>query len=200
MNLVLLGPPGSGKGTQAKLLGEKLKIPHISLGDMLREEVRKESALGKKVKAVMEAGNLVPDEVTIELTRQRLAEKDCRAGFILDGFPRSAAQAEAFDKILKDLKIGMDRLLYFNLTEEQVVRRLSGRRSCKVCGAVYHIELNPPKKKNVCDRCGGDLYQRKDDEESAIRTRFEVYAAQTRPLLKRYENTGKLALIAYAGN
>ncbi len=190
--LIFLGPPGSGKGTQAKKLAEEYKLPHIALGDILREEVRAGSKIGEQAKALMNAGKLVPDELTIELTSQRIGRPDCQAGFILDGFPRSLIQAEALDKMLADHKWEITKVVYFDIAEDEVVGRLSGRRSCKVCGAVYHIKFNPPKVEGKCDLCGGELYQRKDDEEGVIRQRFEVYRAQTQPLIERYSRSGKL--------
>jgi adenylate kinase len=195
MKLVFLGPPGSGKGTQAKKLSEKLNLPHISLGDILREEVRKGSEIGQRAKELMNAGKLVPNEITIELTRNRIAQPDCKNGFILDGFPRSDAQAEALDAMLKEMKIDLDKVIYFDVTEDQVVERLSGRRSCKSCGSVYHVKFKKPKVDGVCDEDGESLYQRKDDAESAIRTRFEVYQEQTKPLVDRYQATAKLERI-----
>jgi adenylate kinase len=190
--LIFFGPPGSGKGTQAKKLAEQDKLPHIALGDILREEVRAGSKIGEQAKALMNAGKLVPDELTIELTRQRISRPDCLAGFILDGFPRSVAQADALDKMLADHKWEIARVVYFDIAEDEVVGRLSGRRSCKDCGAVYHNKFNPPKAEGKCDLCGGELYQRKDDEEGVIRQRFEVYRAQTQPLIERYSRSGKL--------
>jgi adenylate kinase len=187
MILVFLGPPGSGKGTQAKRLAEKLKVPHIALGDILRDEVRLGSEIGKRAKEIINAGRLVPDEMTIELTRQRISQDDCRNGFILDGFPRSGPQAEALDEMLAEQGWHIDRVVYFQITEEEVVGRLSGRRSCRNCGAVYHLKNNPPKVSGRCDMCGGELYLRPDDEASVIRNRFEVYAKQTRPLIEIYQ-------------
>ncbi|MBU1027296.1 MAG: adenylate kinase [Candidatus Margulisbacteria bacterium] len=195
MILVFLGPPGSGKGTQAKVLSEKRKLPHISLGDILRHEVRQESEIGLRAKEFINAGKLVPDELTIELTKKRISQADCSHGFILDGFPRSAAQAEALDKMFVDMGLTLDSVIYFAVNEDAVVERLTGRRSCKKCGAVYHIKFKLPKADDVCDVCGGELYQRKDDQEDAIRTRFEVYAQQTKPLIERYQAAGKLAQI-----
>jgi len=198
--LVLLGPPGSGKGTQAKLLAEKLTIPHISLGDVLREEVRKGSEIGLRAKEFMNAGRLVPDELTIELTRQRISQPDCQKGIIVDGFPRSEAQATAFDQMLEELKLNLDKVIYFEVDEDQVVERLGGRRSCKVCGAVFHVKFNRPKVAGLCDSCGAELYQRVDDQEKAIRTRFEVYAKQTKPLIDRYQAKKKLVTVNVAGS
>jgi adenylate kinase len=163
---------------------------------MLREEVRKGSEIGKKAKEIMNAGRLVPDELTIELTRQRTAQADCKKGFILDGFPRSDAQANALDK----MNLNLDKVVYFDVGEDQVVLRLSGRRSCKACGAVYHVKFKPPKTEGKCDACGGELYQRKDDAESSVRTRFEVYQKQTKPLIDRYQAAGKLVTIDASGN
>ncbi len=199
MRLVFLGPPGSGKGTQSKRLAGKLKIPHISLGDILREEVRKESEIGKRIKQVIEAGNLVPNEITNELTRQRIKNQDCKAGFILDGFPRNMIQAEALDQMLDAGKINLDKVIYFHVTEDQVVDRLSGRRSCTKCGAVYHVKFNPPKLEGSCDECAGALYQRKDDGEAAIRIRFEVYEKQTKPLIDHYRSLQKLVNVDAGG-
>lgn len=202
MILVFLGPPGSGKGTQAKLLAEKLNIPHISLGDMLREEATQQLLRGQRaeLKEILDRGMLVPDELTIELTRKRIENPDCKSGFILDGFPRSRAQAEALDQMLKEINLHLDKVIYFQITEDEVVERLSGRRSCKSCGAVFHVKFNPSKLSVKCDRCGGELYQRSDDEESAIRTRFEVYAEQTKPLIERYQKANKLVTIDASGS
>ena len=172
MNLVFFGPPGSGKGTQAKLLAEKLKTPHISLGDMLRAEVKKESEIGQRAKEIMNAGHLVPDELTIELTRQRISQPDCQPGFILDGYPRSEAQAEALDQMLKEMNLKLDYVVYFKVNEEETIKRLLRR---------------------------AELEGRADDNEKSIRTRFEVYAKQTEPLLKRYEGSGKLATVPATG-
>ncbi|KPJ69851.1 adenylate kinase [candidate division WOR-1 bacterium DG_54_3] len=200
MILALLGPPGSGKGTQAKLLAERFKIPHVSLGDILREEARKDTEIGKRIAELIHSGKLAPNELTIGLTRKRIERSDCKSGFILDGFPRSAVQAEAFDKMLKEMNLILDRVIYFHVTEDQVVERLSDRRSCKSCGAVFHAKHNPPRVPGKCDLCGGELYQRRDDEESAIRTRFEVYEEQTKPLINRYQDANKLVAIDASGS
>lgn len=188
MRLVFLGPPGSGKGTQAVKLSTEKGYAHISLGDLLRKEMHDGTEIGKRITEYMNAGKLVPDEITIEITRKTIAQKD---NWILDGFPRSLVQAEAFDQMQKNL----DKVIYFDVDENLVVERLSGRRSCKACGAVYHVKYNPPKKDNLCDRCGQALYQRADDNESAIRTRFHVYSEQTKPLIDRYKQTGKLVTL-----
>lgn len=199
MILAFLGPPGSGKGTQAKLLAEKLKVPHISLGDILRDEARSGSEAGKRIAELIHAGKLAPNELTIELTRKRVGKPDCGPGFILDGFPRSAVQASALDEMLEEMGRELDKVIYFDVTEDLVVERLSGRRSCKSCGAVFHEKFNPPRVEGKCDLCGGELYQRKDDEEAAIRTRFEVYEEQTRPLIDRYQAVGKVVRIDAGG-
>jgi adenylate kinase len=198
--LAFLGPPGSGKGTQAKLLAERLKVPHISLGDILRDEARAGTEIGKRIAEFIHKGRLAPNELTIELTRKRIGKPDCEPGFILDGFPRSKPQALALDKMLGEMKRELDKVIYFQITEDQVVERLSGRRSCKSCGAVYHVKFAPPESEGKCDRCGGELYQRRDDEEAAIRTRFEVYEDQTKPLIQRYQKADKLAKIDAGGS
>ncbi|MBU0687147.1 MAG: adenylate kinase [Candidatus Margulisbacteria bacterium] len=185
--LILLGPPGSGKGTQAKKLQAIMKVPHISVGDMLREAVAAQTEVGKKAHSFMSQGKLVPDELSIELTRQRLAKPDCKSGFLLDGFPRNMVQAEALQKVCKDLGLVLDAVIYVAVPLDQVVARLSGRRSCRQCGAVFHVKFHPPKDDNKCDACGGELYQRKDDVEAVIKTRFNVYQEQTKPLIKFYQ-------------
>ncbi|MFA6431203.1 MAG: adenylate kinase [Candidatus Margulisiibacteriota bacterium] len=192
MILVFIGPPGSGKGTQAKMLAEKLSLPHISVGDLLRDEIRKGSDLGIKAKSFMDGGNLVPDELTIQLTKERIARPDCGKGFIMDGFPRSDIQAKAFDKMLAESGLEMDKVVYFKVSQEEVVKRLSGRRSCKDCGAVFHIDNKPSKKGAKCDICGGDLIQRPDDSPSVIANRFVVYEKQTKPLIEHYEKMNKI--------
>jgi adenylate kinase len=195
MRLVFFGPPGSGKGTQAIRLSEKMGLPHISLGDMLRQEISGQTEIGKQIKSFMDAGKLVPDSITIELTKQRIQKQDCNKGFIVDGFPRSLAQADAFDQMLKDLKIDLDHVVYFQIPVDLVVERLCGRVSCPKCGAVFHLKYNPPKRSEICDRCSAQLVQRSDDNETSIRTRFEVYENQTKPLLERYKNSGLLATL-----
>jgi adenylate kinase len=194
--LIFLGPPGSGKGTQAKKLSEKMRLPHVALGDILRETIREGTEVGRKAKEFVEAGKLVPDEVTIEITRQRLAKDDCKFGFILDGFPRSIKQAEALSQILA----GKDyRVLYFKVQLESVIERNSGRLSCPVCGAVYHEKFSPPKAEGKCDRCGNKLYKRADDNEEVIRTRFKVYEDSTTPVIEYYKNIGNLVAVNAAG-
>ena len=193
--IVLLGPPGSGKGTQAKKLLAVLKVPHISVGDILREAVALQTDAGKRAQSFMSQGKLVPDEISIELTKERLSRPDCKEGFILDGFPRNLNQAEALSKVLLDLNYKLDAVLYVAVPLEQVVERLSGRRSCKKCGAVFHVKFHPPKADNICDACGAELYQRKDDVEEVIKTRFDVYNEQTKPLIKYYEERSRLVKV-----
>ena len=192
MNLILLGPPGSGKGTQAKLIVEKYGIPQISTGDMLREAVAKGTELGKEAKKYMDAGQLVPDEVVIGIVKERLQEPDCEKGFILDGFPRTIPQAEALDKILEELGKKIDAVINIQVPEEEVVKRIVNRRTCRKCGAVYHLIYNPPKEDNKCDKCGGELYQRDDDKEETVRQRYKVYKEQTEPLVEYYAKKGVL--------
>lgn len=185
--LVLLGPPGSGKGTQAKKLIDLIRVPHISVGDMLREAVAKQTEAGRRAQTFMSQGKLVPDEISIELTKERLAQADCKTGFILDGFPRNLVQAKALQAIFKSLGHKLDAAIYVKVPLEQVVERLSGRRSCKGCGAVFHVKFHPPRDDSNCDACGGKLYQRKDDVPEVIKTRFKVYQEQTAPLIKFYQ-------------
>ncbi|MCX7998873.1 MAG: adenylate kinase [Leptospiraceae bacterium] len=192
MNLILLGAPGAGKGTQAKLIIEKYKIPQISTGDMLREAVAKGTELGKKAKEFMSQGKLVPDEVVIGIVRERLRQKDCEKGFILDGFPRTIAQAEALDRIMTELGKKIDAVININVPEDEVVRRIVNRRICKKCGAIYHLIYDPPKKNGFCDKCGGEVYQREDDKESVVRERFAIYKKSTEPLIDYYKNKGIL--------
>jgi len=190
MNLILLGAPGAGKGTQAKAIVEKYGIPQISTGDMLREAVAKGTELGKKAKEYMDKGELVPDEVVIGIVRDRLQEKDTEKGFILDGFPRTIKQAEALDEMLSELKKDIDAVINVAVPEEEVVKRIVNRRSCKNCGAVYHLIYKPPKEEGKCDKCGGELYLRDDDKEETVRERFSVYRAQTEPLIEYYSKKG----------
>ncbi len=199
MNLIFLGPPGSGKGTQAKMLVDKYGIPQISTGDILREAVKEGTPLGKEAKKYMDEGKLVPDEVVVGIVRERLKEPDCTKGFILDGFPRTIPQAEALDKTLQKMGKGIDHVLSLEVDKEELVRRLSGRRTCKKCGAMYHIIFDPPKKDGICDRCGGELYQRDDDKEETIRERLRVYEEQTAPLIEYYRKKGLLRPIDGVG-
>jgi adenylate kinase len=193
---IFLGPPASGKGTQAKVLSERLGVPHIALGDILREAVRKGTPLGRKAKGYMEAGKLVPDELTISLASERFAQEDCKRGFIVDGFPRTLKQAGAFENNLKKLELELGAVIYIKISVEVAISRLSGRRSCKKCGAVYHLTFNPPKAAGICDRDGGELYLRHDDEEEVIKTRFSVYGKETLPLVARFKSSGKLVEVS----
>ncbi|MGB7998879.1 MAG: adenylate kinase [Anaerobacillus sp.] len=195
MNLVLMGLPGVGKGTQAEKIVEKYGIPHISTGDMFRAAIKEGTPLGLKAKEYMDSGNLVPDEVTIGIVRERLGKDDCEKGFLLDGFPRTVAQADALEEILSDLDKKLDYVVNIAVEEDQLMQRLTGRRVCRNCGATYHAVFNPPKEEGVCDKCGGELYQRDDDKEETVRTRLEVNKQQQQPLLTFYEGKGYLKTI-----
>ena len=190
MYILLMGPPGAGKGTQAANLVQKYNIPHISTGDMFRAAVKEGTELGKKAKACMDGGQLVPDEITIGIVRERLAKPDCEKGFILDGFPRTVEQADALDGILKDLSIRLTRAVDISVPSDVLVERATGRRICKKCGATYHIRFNPTKTEGVCDACGGETYQRADDSEETMKNRLSVYEAQTKPLISYYQKAG----------
>lgn len=190
MNLIFLGPPGAGKGTIATKLKDVLNIPHISTGDLFRAAIKAENDLGKKIKSIIEAGNLVPDEVTIEVVKRRLEEDDVKNGYILDGFPRTTTQAEALDTFTT-----IESVLDFNLEDEEVIKRLSGRRVCKECGESFHTLFVPPAKEGICDKCNGELYTRKDDQIDSIKNRLEVYYNQTEPLKAFYNNQDKLVTV-----
>ncbi len=197
MNLVLLGPPGAGKGTQAKRLSEELGYVHISTGDLLREAVRKGTPLGKKAKEYMERGELVPDDLIIALIEEVMPES---GGVIFDGFPRTIPQAEALDRMLEGRNRRVDLAILFDLPDVVIVERLSGRRSCPECGAVYHMKYNPPKRDEVCDRCGSKLIQREDDREDVVRERLRVYRTQTAPLIDYYREKGILITLDASGS
>jgi adenylate kinase len=186
MNLILMGLPGAGKGTQAERIVGKYGLPHISTGDMFRTAIKEETELGKKAKSYMDAGELVPDDVTIGIVRERLGKADCQKGFLLDGFPRTTAQAEALDNLLADMGRRIDAVLYIDVDRDSLLERLTGRRICSQCGATYHITLNPPKEEGVCDKCGGELFQRDDDKIETVKTRLEVNEKQQKPLLDFY--------------
>lgn len=192
MRLIFLGPPGAGKGTQAKMLIERYNIPQISTGDILRAAVKEGTPLGKKAKEYMEAGKLVTDDIVIGIMQDRMKQDDCKAGFILDGFPRTVAQAEALDAMLKDLNMPLDKVLALTVPDEELLKRLTGRRTCKACGQMYHIVFDPPKKEGLCDKCSAELYQRADDNEETIKNRLSVYHSQTAPLLEYYGKKGLL--------
>lgn len=190
MRLVLLGPPGSGKGTQAKFIVEKYGILHISTGDIFRKNIKEETPLGVKAKAFIDKGQLVPDELTIELVEDRLKQDDCKNGFMLDGFPRTVAQAEALTKALDASGVSLDHVININVSSDKLIDRLTGRRVCLNCGGSFHTEFNPPKKDGVCDYCSKEIIQRADDNVETVSSRLEVYEAQTKPLIEYYEKKG----------
>jgi len=192
MQAILLGPPGAGKGTQAKMLTERYGVPQVSTGDILRAAVAAGTPLGKEAKTYMDRGALVPDEVVIGIVRDRLGEPDCRKGYLLDGFPRTVAQAEALTRMLKELGAPLSRVVSLEVGEEELVRRLSGRRTCQACGEPFHVESHRPRVEGTCDKCGGRLIQREDDKEETIRRRLQVYRKQTEPLIGYYQNQGLL--------
>ncbi len=200
MRLVLLGAPGAGKGTQAKKLVEKHAIPQISTGDLLRAAVAAGTPLGKEAKSFMDKGELVPDRVVLGMVEERLKKDDCKKGYILDGFPRNTAQAEALDKMLNSLKMGLSAALSVDVPFEDLMKRLTGRRTCKACGQMYNVYFSPSKKEGICDKCGGELFQRDDDKEATIKKRLEVYNAQTAPLINYYKKKGILKSVAGTGN
>lgn len=190
MHILLMGPPGAGKGTQAANLVKEFTISHISTGDMFRAAIKAGTELGKQAKACIDAGNLVPDEITIGIVRERLSQDDCKKGFILDGFPRTVEQADALTEILSDLGLKLKSVLNVNVPSADLVERAVGRRICKSCGATYHIKFNPSKVEGVCDECGGELFQRPDDTEETMKNRLSVYDAQTKPLIDYYTKAG----------
>lgn len=192
MNLVLMGLPGAGKGTQAEKIVEKYGIPHISTGDMFRAAMKEGTELGLKAKSFMDQGALVPDEVTIGIVRERLSKDDCQKGFLLDGFPRTVPQAEALENILTDLGKKIDYVLNIDVDQDILMERLTGRRICKNCGSTYHLVFNPPAQEGVCNRCGGELYQRADDNAETVNNRLQVNIEQAKPLLDFYETKGYL--------
>jgi adenylate kinase len=199
MGIILLGPPGAGKGTQAKKLTQAFAIPQISTGDMLRAAVKNGTALGKQAKAFMDAGGLVPDEVVIGIVKERLAAADCAKGFILDGFPRTIPQAEALDRVTKELGKEIRFVLSLEVDQNDLMERLCGRRTCTGCGAMYHVKFNPPKAVGKCDKCGTALIQRDDDKEETIKNRLVNYNKATAPLLDYYRNTGKIRSVMASG-
>ncbi len=191
MKLILLGAPGAGKGTQAEFISEKYDIPMVSTGNMIREALKNETELGLKAKSFMDAGQLVPDEVVIGIIKERLDNEDCKNGFILDGFPRTIPQAEALDK----MGIELDKVVDFEVPDEAIIARMSGRRVCSACGSSYHTEFKRPEKDGVCDKCGAELVQRKDDHPDTVKERLRVYHEQTEPLKDYYSKTGKLRMV-----
>lgn len=200
MRIVLLGAPGAGKGTQAKILIEKYGMPQISTGDLLRAAVAAGTALGKEAKSYMDKGELVPDSVVLGMVGERLKQDDCKKGYILDGFPRNTAQAEALDKMLASLNMSLTAALSVDVPFEDLMKRLTGRRTCKACGQMYNIYFKAPAKEAVCDKCSGELFQRDDDKEATIKKRLEVYTAQTEPLIGYYKNKGIVKSVSGTGS
>lgn len=192
MNIIFMGPPGAGKGTQSEKIVEKYGIPHISTGDMFRAAIKNGTKLGMEAKSFMDAGKLVPDEVTIGIVKDRLSEDDCQKGFLFDGFPRTINQAEALNEMLKEMNKKIDVVINIDVPFDVLLKRLVSRRMCKNCGASYHLEFKPPKVENVCDKCGGELYQRSDDNEESATVRLETYSNETKPLIDFYKNEGIL--------
>jgi adenylate kinase len=199
VRVIFLGPPGAGKGTQAARLAQELGVPHVATGDMLREAAQNGTRLGLEAKRFMDRGALVPDEVVIGLVEDRLGQADAARGWVLDGFPRTAPQAEALDASLRRRGQEVDRVIFFRVSNAELLRRLTGRRVCRNCGAVFHLAFNPPAQAGRCDRCGGQLYQREDDAESAVVHRLDVYHTQTEPLLDYYRQRRSLTEVSGEG-
>ncbi len=195
LNLILLGPPGAGKGSQSKSLAEKYRIPQVSTGDILRAAIRDKTDLGTRAKSYMDKGVLVPDNLVVEIVAERLKKGDCKSGFILDGFPRNIVQAEAVEKMMSMLGRKIDRVINIEVLNKEIIKRLSGRRVCRDCGECYHIIFNPSVNEKRCERCGGELYQREDDKEDTIEARLKVYEEQTAPLVDFYMNKGILVSV-----
>lgn len=195
MLIILLGPPGAGKGTQAEKIIKEYQLAYVSTGDILRSAVREQTNLGRKAKQYMDQGQLVPDELVVAIVKDRLADPDCAKGALLDGFPRNVAQADFLEKALPETGIKIDKVLSIEVDEEELIERLTGRRVCSECGANFHLKFKPPKVRNVCDLCGGDLYQRDDDTFETVKERLEVYRKQTEPLIAFYEEKGLLSPI-----
>jgi adenylate kinase len=200
MNLILLGPPGAGKGTQAKILIKKYGIPQISTGDILRAAVKEKTPMGVKAKTYMDSGALVPDDVVVGIVAERLAKQDCAKGYILDGFPRTVAQADALTAMLRNNGTGIDHVVAITVDNEELLKRITGRRTCKGCGAGYHLLYDPPNQAGVCNECAGELYQRDDDREDTMRRRLEVYEEQTSPLIAYYAERKLLRTIDGMGD
>ncbi|WP_068783680.1 adenylate kinase [Paenibacillus phocaensis] len=192
MNLLFMGPPGAGKGTQAETIVNEFGIPHISTGDAFRLAIKQGTPVGMKAKEYMDQGLLVPDDVTVGIVRERLQQPDCEKGFLLDGFPRTLSQAESLEELLEGLGRKLDHVINLKVDRNKLLARLTGRRICKSCGATYHVIFNPPAQEGVCDKCGGELYQRSDDNEESVGTRLDEYINKTAPLLKFYEDKGLL--------
>lgn len=192
MNILFMGPPGAGKGTQAEVIVNQFGIPHISTGDAFRLAIKQGTPVGLKAKEYMDQGLLVPDDVTVGIVRERLQQSDCEKGFLLDGFPRTLSQAESLEELLGGLGKQLDHVINLKVDRNKLLARLTGRRLCKACGATYHVIFNPPVQEGVCDKCGGELYQRSDDNEESVGTRLDEYINKTAPLLKFYEDKGLL--------
>lgn len=192
MKLILLGPPGAGKGTQAANIIETFSIPHISTGDIFRKNIKEGTELGKKAKEYMDRGELVPDTLVVEIVEDRLKAEDCKSGFLLDGFPRTVFQAETLDQVLENMGAGLDYVVNVVVNPELLVERAVGRRICRDCGSTYHIKYNPPKEESVCDKCSGELYQRSDDNADTVTNRIRVYMDETSPLIEYYRVKGNL--------
>lgn len=195
MKIIMLGAPGAGKGTQAKMIADKFGIPHISTGDIFRANIKNGTELGKKAKEFMDKGQLVPDELTVEILLDRVAADDCKNGYVLDGFPRTIPQADVLDKELTKLGDKVDFAINVDVPDENIVRRMSGRRACLKCGATYHIEHIPPKKEGICDTCGSELVQRDDDKPETVQNRLKVYHEQTQPLIEYYDGKNILKTV-----
>ena len=200
MRVLFLGPPGAGKGTQARDLAQEWGVPQIATGDMLRDAMAADTPLGREAKQYYDRGALVPDDVIVGMIADRLAQPDAKRGFILDGFPRTIGQAEALGRLLESLGQPLDRVLFFDVSEAELLRRLTGRRVCRQCGATYHVVSAPPRQAGVCDRCAGELYQRADDGEATVRNRLNVYATQTTPLLDYYRQRSLLTSVPGEGS
>ena len=195
MKIIMLGAPGAGKGTQAKMIAEKYHVPHVSTGDIFRANIKNDTELGMEAKKYMDQGQLVPDELTVKILLDRVAQPDCEGGYVLDGFPRTIPQAEVLDKALAELNESIDYAINVDVPDENIVRRMSGRRACLGCGATYHIEHIPPKKEGICDTCGQELVLRDDDKAETVLNRLNVYHKQTQPLIDFYTNKGVLKTV-----
>lgn len=195
MRLIIMGPPGAGKGTQAARIVKKYGIPHISTGDIFRQNLKERTPLGLKAKEYMDKGLLVPDEVVVAIVEDRLKKEDCQKGFLLDGFPRTVPQADSLDGVLEKMNVKLDKAININVDKGVLIERAVGRRMCKECGATYHVKFNPPKQQDICDLCGGKLIQREDDREETVTKRIEVYLQQTQPLIQYYRDKGLLVEI-----